>query len=36
MAKLIPSTTTNTLNVNDLNIAIKRQKLAKWIFLKKL
>lgn len=32
MARLIPSTIKNTLNVNDLNKAIKRQRLAKWTF----
>lgn len=32
MAELTANTTTNTLNVNDLNIAIKRPRLAKRIF----
>lgn len=34
MSELIFYIATNTLNINDLNIAIKRQRLTKWIFFK--
>ena len=34
MAEVSPSLSVITLKVNELNSSIKRQRLAKWIFLK--